>query len=769
MRLRRILGVSALVLAALLAVPLLGVGGFMLWLRHEVAAYEGTAAIPGLSAPVEILRDRDGVPHIFAETEADGAAALGWAHAQDRLWQMETMRRLGAGRLSEVMGTRFGDFALRVDRSMRTLGLMRRAEAAVLALSPETRATMEAYARGVNAYLENRAEALPVEFQILGVEPEPWRVADSMVWGQLMAMLLSANQRDELLRARLLRALPAERVEELFPAPAGGSPVTVAATAALRDMDLDMDVDTALDVLEGLGPNTASNQWVLSGRATDTGKPILANDPHLRMQAPIQWHLARIVTPERTLAGVTSPGVPFIVMGHNGRVAWGVTTTGGDTQDLFIEKVDPEDPGRYLTPDGYTLFDQRAEVIRIAGREPETLTVRETRHGPVITGVDPKADVAGPGHVLALAFAGFAQVDTTAEALARLNRARSAEEVKEALRLYRAPQQNIVYADVDGRIGFLAPAAVPIRRAGNGLTPVPGWDDSHAWTGFIPFEELPRIDDPQADRIVNANNAVVGPDYPHLIAAEWQNPARARRVEQLVAAPKQTVDQQARHLADSVSLFARDLLPLLLKTPPEGRLVPDALGQLRGWDGAMRHDRPEPLVYYAWLRELTRMVFADELGAAFEDYWEQAPEAIPHVFANAPHWCDDVTTEGSETCPEMRARSLRAALDRLEERHGPHLVTWRWGAEHKATLNHQILGRVPLLGRLFDLSAPTDGGHYTVNRGGVSLKDERAPFAHVHGAGYRGVYDLSNLDNSRATRSRRTGATSWSGGGPGPW
>lgn len=743
---RKPLAILVAALALVVVVPVLGAGGFLLWLRQQTPAYEGAAAVLGIEGPVEILRDRNAIPHIFAATERDAYFALGYVHAQDRLWQMETMRRSGAGRLAELVGTRFGDWALRLDRSMRTLGVYRRAEEAYEELSPEARTAFDAYAAGVNAWMETRREALPIEFQLLRHTPEPWRPADSLVWGKLMALQLSGDSRDELFRASALRSLTPEQMRDLFPDSDPTAPVTLA--AALDGMDL----PKALAALPDLGFDTASNEWALTGARSATGKPIIANDPHLGLEAPILWYLARIVTPDHRIAGATIPGVPLHILGHNGRVAWGFTTTHSDTQDLFIEKLDPQDPDRYLTPDGGAAFETRQETIRIAGQPDEALTVRETRHGPVLTTPD-AASATPEGHVLALAFPGLSDADTTAEALYRLNHAADAATVREALFLHVAPQQNVVYADTAGTLGFLSPALVPVRRGGDGRVPVPGWTGEHDWIGYIPFDALPQAVDPPSGQFVNANNAVVGPGYPYALATEWPDPARAERIVQMLSDGPHTVEEVAAQQMDELSLPARDLLPLMLE-PLRG--VPDfngqaraALDRLAGWDGRMDRDRAEPLIFSWWERELVRSVFADELGPLFQGYWDLRPRALHRVLTQAPQWCDDRTTPAREDCTVMLAGALKSALAEIERRHGTDMNGWRWGAEHKAALNHRLLGRVPLLGQMFDLSLPTGGGAFTVNRGTTRVRDPQDPFSHIHGPGLRAVYDLADLGNSR--------------------
>uniref|UniRef100_UPI0031DF88A7 penicillin acylase family protein n=1 Tax=Inquilinus sp. TaxID=1932117 RepID=UPI0031DF88A7 len=409
---------GAIALACLLLLLVVLAGGGLWWLRTGVPAESGTVQLDGLSGPVRIYRDQHGIPTIFAQNDGDAYFALGWLHAQDRLWQMELQRRIGAGRLSELIGAG----GLRFDKLMRILGFYRLAEADVAAQSPEMRAALDRYAAGVNAWIDGHAGALPPEFTLLWTRPEPWRPADTLVWSKLMALQLSANYRDEILRAQVIARLGPDRAGTLFPDLGTLTPSTLAAL----DQAAPMLTRLAAALPPPLGPRTASNEWVVGPGRTDTGAPILANDPHLGLGAPILWYLARIETPTLSVAGATVPGVPLTILGQNRRIAWGFTTTGADVQDLFLETVDPADPNRYRTPDGSAAFETRTETIKVSGGAPVTLTIRGTRHGPVLSDLDPgMAKLAGDGKVAALAFTALAPGDTSADALYRLNRAGS--------------------------------------------------------------------------------------------------------------------------------------------------------------------------------------------------------------------------------------------------------------------------------------------------------------------------------------------------------
>jgi penicillin amidase len=728
-----------IVLVALLPVA---AGAAYLWLLSAVPDYDGTLRVPSLRAPVQVMRDRNAVPHIFAANDADAYFALGYVHAQDRLWQMEMQRRIGAGRLAEL---RFSAARLPLDRLFRTLGFYRDAEASYHRLPPEVKAALDAYAAGVNAWIENHRGSLPPEFLVLGIEPEPWRPADSLVWGRLIAFQLSANYRTEILRSRLAASLGPEKLADLFPPGVGTFPSSL---AGLWPPDT---IERLAGLPPPIGPATASNEWVLAGDRTVTGKPILVNDPHLGLSVPILWYLARIETPTLSVTGATVPGVPFTVLGHNRSIAWGFTTTGSDVQDLFVERVDPAAPDRYLTPQGSEPFETRDEVIRVHGSEPVPLRIRRTRHGPVISDVSTAAGtVAGEGEVVSLAFTAITPEDTIAEAIYRLNRAADWDEFRAAMAAWRAPQQNVVYADADGNIGFFVPGDLPIRKSGNGQQPVPGWTGEYDWVGTVPFDELPQAFNPPSGRIVNANNAVAGPEYPHLIALEYDEPFRAARIEELLdRSPPQSVESSQEMLMDKVSLAAAELLPVMLDIRADDARSADVLASLRRWDFSMDRDLREPLIFSAWLRSLGPALYGDELGELSDAYSGWRPAVVKRMLTERQAWCDDVRTAPVESCEDALRASFATALAFLEAAYGPAPADWRWGDAHVAPLKHPVFGSVPLLGRLVDLSAETDGGQYTVNRGAMDVDAPRFPFAHVHGAGYRAVYDLSDLGNSR--------------------
>ena len=711
-------------------------------------SYDGAEEVAGLDATVEIVRDAHAIPHVYASSPRDAAFAMGYVHAQDRLWQLEMQRRIGQARLAEVVG----EPAIEPDKFLRTLGIYRVAERNFEMLAPEAQAIYEAYAKGVNAYLETRSGLLPPEFILLGHEPEPWRPADSLVWLKMMAWDLGDNFKDEMLRARLADKLDRAQLQDLWaqhpddppPGPHGRAP-------AFDGAGIDFDALAAalpLPRASGLG----SNAWVLSGEHTESGKPLLANDPHLRLEVPSVWYLAHIETPEFEVVGSTLPGLPFPLLGQTRNLAWGFTNTGPDVQDLFIERIDPDDPARYLAPEGSLPFEVRSETIEVSGGDPIELQVRETRHGPVVSDLlEESEEFLEAGHVLAFSWTALADDDKSGQALVRATGAKDWQEFVAALSDLAVPQQTIVFADSDGNIGYVAPGRVPIRASGQGHLPAPGWTGDHDWVDRVPFDALPGDYNPASGRIVNANNRMVSHDYPYYLTDDWTAPYRAQRIEALLdASPKHDVASFSAIQQDLVSLAAVRLLPVLLAlAEPANDTGRAALAMLGAWDGTMGRGSTEALIYMAWLRELMHVLFADELGDVFEDYWKIRTEVIHRALSQRPGWCDNVTTAGAqETCGEAVSRALKISLEYLAVTYGHDMEDWRWGEAHAVHMQSRILGKVPAIGSWFEIDMPSGGEKETVKAGGFDVADEERPFAQNHGAGYRAVYDLANPERS---------------------
>ncbi len=703
-------GLLGLLSLALLVVAL---GGLALW--WATPSNDDQARLPGLDGPVTVQLDPDGIPWIKAASETDGAAALGYMHARDRLFQMELMRRAASGRLSELAGS----VTLRLDRTNRALGLRRRAEDELPSLDPGTRAMLDAYARGVNAYVHQRGRFAAPEFILLGA-PEPWTAIDSLLWGKTMAQYLAGNWRSELYRAALAPKLPGAVQRALWPNWAGTArPDAALSSTRLAGLVPSFPAPFTL-------PDEASNEWAVDGRHSTTGAPLLAGDPHLGLMFPSIWYLARIQTPTRVLAGAFAPGIPFLVIGHNDTLAWTFTTTGADTQDVFMET--PLADGSYATPDGPKPFTTRQERIHVRGAADDMLTVRETRHGPVLSDLDPSLAPT----ILSVSMASLLVPDTSAAGLLALNRAATVAEAGPAGAAITAPVQNLLVADRAG-IAQYTTGRVPRRRAGDGSIPVAGADGAHDWTGFAGGADLPHVVHPASGRIVNANEPVAGPDFPVFMGAEQFGDWRARRIRAMLEAnPKHDRSSFAAMQVDVVSDLAQEILPALLATRPADLASERVLAALRSWDGSMRMDLPQPFAFNAWTRQFRADLLAS-LGIP------DAPVASTTELVGQALARGGTALCGGD-CSSLLSKSLAETATALPS-------SWEqtaWGTLHQAVFTHPLLGGLPLIGGLTTWSLPQPGDDSTVFRGGM-----RAPgYTSVHGPGFRGVYDLADLDAS---------------------
>jgi penicillin amidase len=747
----------AKLLAGLVLALAIFLAGTYFQVRGALPPYTGHFEAKGLKAPVEIVRDRNSVPHIIAGSIEDAAFGLGFVHAQDRFWQMELLRRAGQGRLAEIFPPRLlGPGVVNTDRTMRGLGLYRAASDSVGALSPGTRTVLESYAAGVNAWIGNRDRQYGLELTLIKLlsggryRPEPWQAADSMVWAKLMALSLDGNWRSELLRLRLLQRIGEDNLKFLIARPSENGDATLSlANQVLNGLDLDRlyrDTDNA-----GTRKREASNEWVLSGAHSVSGKPLLANDPHLDFSFPGTWYLARMVGPGFDIKGASSPGSPGIVLGHNASIGWGFTTTNLDSQDLFIERVDPTDPNRYITPEGARPFAVRDETINVLWGDPVHLRVRNTRHGVVID--DFIANPEGfspPGHVLALQATALDGGDTSIEGFMRITLAQNWDDFLAGARKIVSPMQNMVYADTSGNVGLISPARVPIRRKGDGSMPSPGWTGEYDWAGFVPFDELPRTYNPPSGIIVSANARLVPENYRHFITRDWAPAYRQLRANQLLReVERHPVYGMIAIQADNLTPDAADILPVLLKPAPRNSRAARVIDMMGRWNRFMLANRAEPLIYTAWLYELERGLVAgkvgDELYASLS-----APNVslMLRILSERPQWCDDPATPAPESCDDAIAAALERALDGIARRQGPEIESWQWGREHVAAFRHPLFDRLPLLRSLASVRFPADGAGQTLNRATPEFGGPD-PFEAVHGAGYRAVYDFSDLDNSR--------------------
>jgi penicillin amidase len=770
-RLRR--AAAGLVVLAVLAVT--AATGYGTWtVRRSFPAVSGDVAVPGLSAPVDVVRDAAGVPQIYADTPRDLFLAQGYVHAQDRFWQMDTQRAIAAGRLAAM----FGPDQVETDTVVRTLGFQRAAEAELALLSAPALANLQAYADGVNAYLADRGgAALSVEYAVLGLvapdyRPAPWTVVDSVAWLKALAWNLRGNDFEETQRALLSADLPADRVEQLFPTydftrqrpitdevPAGAAERAATALPSAPGAAADgsgaaplLEVGAATDRLEGLlgpsGPGIGSNSWVVAGERTASGQPMLANDPHLGPQLPSIWYQVglhcREVGPAcpYDVSGFGFAGMPAVFIGHNADITWGLTNLGADVVDLYLEKVD----GRTYEYRGEQLpLQTREEVIEVAGGDPVTVTVSATRHGPILSGVDPDlravgevarspellADATdGAGYAVALRWSAL-EPGATLDSVFAINLAHDWDSFREALRGFGAPAQSVVYADRQGHIGFQAIGRVPVRSTGDGRYPVPGWTGEHEWTGWIPFDDLPRELDPARGYVVTANNAAAGPDYPYLITGDWPDGYRSERIAELVEqGGRLDADDMRRIQSDTLSPYAAVLVPHLLRVEPGADAGP-ARELLRGWDGSQPADSAAAAYFNAVFRALLRLTFTDDLSRTAADPDPSGGGRWLDVVGGLldrpedPYWRNDADPRGLRTRDDVLRAAQDDAAAELTARLGPDPAGWRWGELHTLTLQNSTLGGGPAPVRMLLNDEPRElgGGNSAVDATGWDARD----------------------------------------------
>lgn len=748
-----------LALIILIPVSLGGIGVW--WWRGSLPVVEGKLRLSGLSKAVRVIRDEYGIPHIFAANLKDAARTLGYLHAQDRFFQMDISRRVLEGRLAEVIGPAGLDY----DRLYLPLDLAGRGRDSFQALSPDVKQQLQAYADGVNSWLKDREESLPAEYMLLGIEPEPWQPEDAVIWAKGMAWKLSSNWRQDATRATLLAQYDRETVGRLFPQPKPDWSVTLdpqlpvpkAHSSSLLlpprlqpvTLGREAKLFKSLAGLPSYGAG-ASNEWVVSGARSKTGKPILANDPHLDLNIPILWYLAQITTPEITISGATVPGAPHVLLGQNGHIAWGFTTTDSDVQDLFIETPFAGDPGQYLTPDGPKFFKTERLTIKVKGQAPVELIRRETRHGPVISHAIEDVDaVAWDNELVSLAWTGLSRRDRSAEAIYRLNLARNKQEFLDALRHYHSPTQNIVYADREGTTGFVNAGRVPVRKSGDGRYPVRGDKGEYDWVGEIGFAAWPKLFNPPAGAIVNSNNAVTRNDTGVWFGRDETPPYRAERILELIAArPKHDLDSMAAIQTDIQAVHARYLLPFILKITPGNETERKAIELLSGWNMDADKNAPQALILDWWLRQMNSELLRSSLEPLAPASGILNASVVVGILEKPEGFCKKVNTDPG--CSKAVESAFRKAIRELSNRYGEEPGKWRWGDEHMAVMENQVLDNAPGFRQLFSVAFPSDGGFYSVNRGGsVGPADPVHPLMRKSGAGFRGLYDLGDPSQSR--------------------
>ena len=765
---------------ALVAVFVIAFGGLYYFLSRSLPDYNASWRVRGIEANVEIARNTHNVPHIFGESDADVFFGLGFAHAQDRLWQMTLLRRTAQGRLSEVFGAR----TLRTDELLRRLDIYGLAQTSVAAQDPYASAALEAYARGVNAWIGQINERAlgrgAPEYFLFPVEIGLWQPADSIALIKLMALQLSGHLDAEVRRARLSLLLEEDRLRDLLPDDPGtgltalpdfaslfpgldapGERETRLAMPHVAPGDLPGGMLSPFPPLEFAG---ASNAWAADPARSATGGTLLANDPHLGFTAPSIWYLARLELESGGVIGGTIPGIPAVLVGRSEHLGWGLTSSYLDDQDIFLEELHPEDQTRYRTPEGWAEFETRRSILQVKDSEPVTITLRWTENGPVLPGSHfSLAAITPPGHVASVGWTVLNGEDTSASAALALMRAGSIDEALEAGEAYVAPAQNLMLIDRE-RIAMQLIGHMPRRDAEHptqGRMPAPGWDARARWQGIFPYSANPRFIDPETGLLGNTNNKPLDRPFPLHVSFEWGDTQRIQRWVRLMRQRGvHTRESFIEAQLDTVSQAARHLLPLVgselwFQGEPAEPGTPEAMRQqalqmLADWNGEMNEHLPEPLIYAAWMRALQNRIIRDELGPVAEIFTHMEPLFIERVFRNtggAAIWCDVIQSAVVETCTDMARLSLDAALLELRQRFGPNIESWRWGDAHQATHDHPVLGDVALLRHFVNIRQSTSGGDHTLLRGRTRGSGSE-PYANVHGAGFRGVYDLADPEAS---------------------
>lgn len=733
---------------------LLGTTSWLYWRAYRaLPQYAGELRLLGLAQPVTVLRDARAVPHLYAESLEDLLFAQGYVTAQERLWQMDVLRRTARGELAEIFGRRM----LEMDKENRTLGLGEVAERAVERLDTQTRALLEAYARGVNAFIETHRSRLPIEFLLLGYIPRSWTPSDSLAVGLNMFKLLSTTWPWELLRAKVLEKLPRELADDLYvsrslldrpvaeplprrvPSPRQQPRVYVAQRGP--NSHLTKCRHTLAELIEAtsqLAPAAGSNNWVVAGSRTASGQPLLANDPHLPHLLPAIWFAIHLKSPDSAslgrgvnVAGVSLPGIPFIIIGHNERIAWGMTNLWPDVQDLYIERFHPQQPNRYLTPSGWQSVGRRVEYIKVRGEPDYQLEVLRTRHGPIVHDDGTRK--------LALRWTAL-EPELLSLPFYELNRAQNWDEFRAALALYGGPVQNFVYADVKGNIGYYGAGRVPSRRQGRGEVPVPGDAPDYDWLGYIPAYELPQAFNPPVGILASANNRVVSDDYPHYLTDRWEPPYRVARIYEVLE--NQTgykPEDFLRLQSDILSLPDLFLAQQLMAAAGDRDLTPtlgEALELLRTWDGQMRAEETAPLLCHATSHVLLESLLRPKLGDDWQAYtWFMSPVFLENVLRERPaRWLP----EGYASYDELLVASLSKAIEELrQEFSATDVRSWRWGDQLQVWFVHPLFDRLPLLRRWFRVGGTESGGRH-------SVKAMTPQF----GPSLRLVADLADFDNS---------------------
>ncbi|WP_077619176.1 penicillin acylase family protein [Bacillus sinesaloumensis] len=735
-RWRVVLLTGIIILILLVASILVG----YLFLKKSLPVIEGSLIVDGISGEVEVIRDENGVPHIVANNTHDLYFAQGYVTAQDRLFQMDLSRRQASGELSEVIGASL----VEQDKYFRTLGLRRAAESSYNVYSSEAKAVLQSYSEGVNAFIKEAKEKnkLPIEFSLAGYEPTEWSPIDSLTIGKYMAYDLGGHYKGQAFRYYMAQHVSEEKFFELFPTyPEDGATVL----QAMKEKP----IDVSKSIAKAPFPNefNGSNNWVISGEKSASGKPILADDPHLGLATPSIWYETHLQNDEVNVSGVIFAGVPGIILGRNEHIAWGVTNVGPDVQDLYIEKRNPTNQNQfeYLGKwEDATIID---EPIRVKDGDTIPYQVQVTRHGPIISEFthDHKEETA-----LALRWTAL-DPSSELEAVLMFNKAKSWDEFKEALTYFHTPAQNFVFADTDGTIAYRANGLIPIRKNGDSSVPVPGWTDEYEWEGYIPWDELPTIVNPEEGFISTANNKIITDDYPYHITNTWAQPYRQQRIRDVLTSKDVfTVEDMLQLQFDQKNLQAEEFIPIFqdVLKDKENQLREIDKVVLQGfteWDYVDRKEDSEPLVFHKWMEEFSNLLFEGSIPSEIDKLFEGKSQIVDQIIRDATKGNEGIWLTEAGGLEEVTVQSFKRAVDFAVEKQRDDPSKWTWGDFHKVPFNHPLSAISPL-NYLFNYSesVPMGGSGITV----AAASFNRDTGAITHGAAWRSVIDLSNMKES---------------------
>lgn len=689
------------------------------YLSRSIPKTEGEIKIGSISADVRVNRDGNGVPHILADNERDLFIAQGYVQAQDRLFQMDLSRRQASGRLSEVIG----EGAVENDKYFRTLGLRRAAEASYEAYSPEAKKILGWFAEGVNLYIKEVKDSgkWPPEFSILGYKPEEWTPVDSLTIGKYMAYDLGGHWESQAFRYYLLQHFPEDKAYELFPSYPEEAPYII----GKHNLNIEESFANAITPPEFNG----SNNWAAAGSKTASGKPILADDPHLSLSTPSIWYQMHLQSPEMNVSGVIFAGIPGIILGHNENIAWGVTNTGPDVQDLYIEKRNPANKNEFLFNGKWEKAEIIEEPIKVKDKETISYQVTITRHGPVIS--EFAAD-GGKDTVLSLQWTAL-EPSKELEAILKMNKSSDWHQFEEALELFHTPAQNFVFASPDGTIAYKANGKIPIRKKGDGLLPVPGWSDEYGWESYIPYDQLPKAINPREGYISTANNKVMDDSYPYHISHDWAQPYRQMRIQEFLKSKDELTAEDMMSLQmDQKNLQAEEFIPIFLSEirEPSSNLEKEALSALSKWDYNDSKDGAAPLIFNLWMKSISDVLFEDEITPEMRKLFKGQKQAVDELLRNAAKGRVSRWIEEKGGLEEVLSRSLSSAVKKAADLQGNNLSEWKWGDYHQLAFSHPLSsvkplnflfnreGRIPVGGSSVTVQAAANKEDGTVNHGG---------------------------------------------------